>query len=445
MIRNKNKANNGITLIALVITIIVLLILAGVTIASLMGDNGLLTKAQEAKVENDKAGEREKLQVEIMGSFGTDGKIDIDQLNENLKNLGIENAGINKLPAKVEIGENAYVITGNGVISNLISMTEAQSDSMLTNTENMAVEDEYGNIVIIPAGFKVVIDEGTKSASHVTEGIVIEDNDIIIYEDGTKSTGNQFVWVPVGKIYTTADEATKESTAKTIKLSRYEFETDGTPIDRGSSAIKDEVINTYTEDTIEGDNAHAINITDFKNKTNSAGGYYIARYEASYGTDGKVNSKISTGIPIQTNGTEPETEGLLWNNINQPDAAKASRVMYSSEEFTSDLVNSYAWDTAIVFIQTFGGVDYEAYSMQDGKSINSNLTNTGVNGDNPLNINDIASNTVEWTTETYSNLDSPFTYRGGYYNSSSRRAFVRSDASGSNCNFTFRPLLYVQN
>lgn len=58
----------------------------------------------------------------------------------------------------------------------------------------------------------------------------------------------------------------KESTAKTIKLSRYEFETDGTPIDRGSSAIKDEVINTYTEDTIEGDNAHAINITDFKIK-----------------------------------------------------------------------------------------------------------------------------------------------------------------------------------
>ena len=43
------KTNNGITLIALVITIIVLLILAGVTIAMLMGDNGILTKATEAK------------------------------------------------------------------------------------------------------------------------------------------------------------------------------------------------------------------------------------------------------------------------------------------------------------------------------------------------------------------------------------------------------------
>ena len=43
------KENEGITLIALVITIIVLLILAGITIATLTGDNGILTKVNEAK------------------------------------------------------------------------------------------------------------------------------------------------------------------------------------------------------------------------------------------------------------------------------------------------------------------------------------------------------------------------------------------------------------
>ena len=53
MERNTKRKNEGITLIALVITIIVLLILAGVTIATLMGDNGILTKATEAK--NDQA------------------------------------------------------------------------------------------------------------------------------------------------------------------------------------------------------------------------------------------------------------------------------------------------------------------------------------------------------------------------------------------------------
>ena len=49
--KNFVKTNKGITLIALVITIIVLLILAGVTIATLTGDNGTLTKAQEASIQ----------------------------------------------------------------------------------------------------------------------------------------------------------------------------------------------------------------------------------------------------------------------------------------------------------------------------------------------------------------------------------------------------------
>ena len=61
--KDKNMRDKGITLIALVITIIVLLILAAVSIATLTGDNGLLNKAQEAKIENDKAGEGDQIQL----------------------------------------------------------------------------------------------------------------------------------------------------------------------------------------------------------------------------------------------------------------------------------------------------------------------------------------------------------------------------------------------
>ena len=53
MIEKLGKTNKGITLIALVITIIVLLILAGVTIATLTGDNGILSKVETAKMETD--------------------------------------------------------------------------------------------------------------------------------------------------------------------------------------------------------------------------------------------------------------------------------------------------------------------------------------------------------------------------------------------------------
>ncbi len=54
------EKTNGITLIALVITIIVLLILAGVTIATLTEENGILTKAQKAKEQTEIALQEEQ-------------------------------------------------------------------------------------------------------------------------------------------------------------------------------------------------------------------------------------------------------------------------------------------------------------------------------------------------------------------------------------------------
>ncbi len=65
MIRNQK----GITLIALVITIIVLLILAGVSIAMLTGPNGLLTRANDAKSDTAKAGIKEKVELAIQSVY----------------------------------------------------------------------------------------------------------------------------------------------------------------------------------------------------------------------------------------------------------------------------------------------------------------------------------------------------------------------------------------
>ena len=73
--KQRNKKNSGITLIALVITIIVLLILAGVTIATLTGENGILTKATEASKKTGQASAEEQVQLEVTASIGTDGKI----------------------------------------------------------------------------------------------------------------------------------------------------------------------------------------------------------------------------------------------------------------------------------------------------------------------------------------------------------------------------------
>ena len=83
-ILKSNKKIDGITLIALVITIIVLLILAGISIAMLTGENGILTKATEAEEETKKSNIKEKIQLAIMGSYGIDGRIEIERLEKEL-------------------------------------------------------------------------------------------------------------------------------------------------------------------------------------------------------------------------------------------------------------------------------------------------------------------------------------------------------------------------
>ena len=86
----KVRREKGITLIALVITIIVLLILCGVVIASLTGDNGVLSISNKAKIQNDREETMERIKIEVLASYDEDGKYNIDIAKKNIeKNLDI--------------------------------------------------------------------------------------------------------------------------------------------------------------------------------------------------------------------------------------------------------------------------------------------------------------------------------------------------------------------
>ena len=126
--KTKFKNVKGITLIALVITIIVLLILAGVTIATLTGDNGILNQAGKAKDKTTEAESIERVQVEVAGSYGLDGTIDKDQLNKNLGNIaglkiGESNFGgeniVKELPVTVTLNGYDIVINANGGVEKI--------------------------------------------------------------------------------------------------------------------------------------------------------------------------------------------------------------------------------------------------------------------------------------------------------------------------------------
>ena len=77
------REKKGITLIALVITIIVLLILAGVTIATLTGDNGILTKATKAKEDTEVGEEKEQISIAYTGALAKkEGEMNITKEKE---------------------------------------------------------------------------------------------------------------------------------------------------------------------------------------------------------------------------------------------------------------------------------------------------------------------------------------------------------------------------
>ncbi len=159
------KQEKGITLIALVITIIVLLILAAVSIATLTGQNGILTKASESKTKTDRAGAKEKVQIEVAGSMGTDLTVDMDLLKDNLKkNLGLTDGDITENDdGSITIPVDGYTftvspngkITDNGEIPKEPEKIEGSSSVWQVNEEGDTIikyigGEFEGDTVVIP-------------------------------------------------------------------------------------------------------------------------------------------------------------------------------------------------------------------------------------------------------------------------------------------------------
>ena len=381
MLKNKNK---GITLVALVITIIILLILAGISISALT-NTGIFGKAKEAKQKSANA-----------------------ELDQNTKLDEYENEIDNYLPKK-----------------NNNKTVEQSKEKVLSTEKNIELVDAKENKIVIPAGFKI-----TGEATTVDKGIVIEDATVDSNGNATPTNGSQFVWVPVGKI-TKAD-----GTETTITLGRYDFDgtTGAESAYSGSDFVEEDANAPSTLKNIEGKSI-AKNITNFKNSVKANGGYYIGRYEARTTTARNDEGNASTQI------TEKGTD-QVYNYVTQKQAAEQAQGMYASNNFTSDLMNSYAWDTAITFIQKC--TDKTNYANQS--SLNTSFLSTGTTNDNPCNIFDMASNVPEWTTETSSISNMPCVGRGGYYyNSYYFYTSSRNNGYTSNSgrDFGFRPLLYL--
>ena len=143
-LKERVNGKNGITLIALVITIIVLLILAGVTIATLTGDNGILTKAQNAKEKNAQKTVEEQINLAVQASRINEGLvIDKDILEQELTNNGIEitKSENDELPWTVKKDGYVYTISENGEVKEKegIAITTGDTEILKGSTEGKKV------------------------------------------------------------------------------------------------------------------------------------------------------------------------------------------------------------------------------------------------------------------------------------------------------------------
>ena len=397
VIINQKEAQKGITLIALVITIIVLLILAGVSIAMLTGQNGILTQAQNSKTVTENKSAEEKVKLAVMGARADDGTLTVGKLRTELANYGGTVEG-DTFPVTATVDGKSFTVDANGNVTSTGSSDQTPTGS---ETKNTTVKDSLGNQVVVPAGFKVV-----NKDANVTDGIVVED------VSHTATAGSQFVWIPVGDVI--KDSAGNK---ETITLGRYSFDSSGNATAYSGSNTEDTASNHDSSYR----NTIAKDIEDFKNKvTNTTHGYYIGRYEAR----DKVAIEERTDSSNTTNQIVCTANNYVYNYITQPKAAELSRGMYSDSNFESDLMNSYAWDTAIVFLQKYDNrankASQKPYSQQN--SLNGNLASQGTNNlsdtskqDVICNVYDMASNCTEWTTETSSSSSYPCTFRGGDY------------------------------
>ena len=192
----KIQEKQGITLIALVITIIVLLILAGVAISMLAGDNGILRQAANAKKETEEGQIREQIRLaENSARMLNDGDITKDDLQKELdRYFGEDVAKIEDIENedgtinwKVKVGKVEEIIeTDETPRPKEKTLADLKGESNKA-TEKTTITEEDGDQVVIPKNFYVADDSGET----VEEGVVVVAPD-----------KSEFVWVPVEDINT---------------------------------------------------------------------------------------------------------------------------------------------------------------------------------------------------------------------------------------------------
>ena len=419
------KKNKGITLVALVVTIVVLLILAGVSINLVLGNNGIIVKAKDAETKSAEASQNDlkgmnglvsEMEGALAGNNGGETQTPEITIGEVKVVTNSDGTGSEITDAaSVYLGNTLYItfvhsitggtttvdktipyaVTANGTYTFKVTGTVngksyTKNVSVTVNQFKTAKDYVAANVEVTYPDGKVWIPEGfrisTDSASTVQGGVVIEDKDL-----------NQFVWVPVAAL---AD----------YKRTWY----------TGEDPFSD---SDYSEALPE----------DEKTSVERYKGFYIGRYEV--GDKESTEAKTLRSSNDVTKTVTIKANQAPYNYVTRTQAISLAEGFKNKQGYkaTTKLVSSYAWDTTIAFLQKVNS-DYGS-SSEEGNYQDTTFSYTDITGTTKTkashsevlvptgqttpvcNIYDMGGNVYEWTPESYSSTTYPYATRGGgYYN-----------------------------
>ena len=415
----------GITLIALVITIIVLLILAGVSIATLTGDNGILKQANQAKENNNSAAAREKVEVEALGSIDKSGKFNEGIFKTNVEK-NIKGSSIRESENSLIVTVDGYDVTVDKESGDVTEVTKSngkkpstgvQPGTEVSKTEKDNYTDRNKEKATIPEGFTVDETENT-----ISSGLVVHGPD-----------GSEFVWVPVSDINSMSQcsaaggdcnlqlegDVLKCKTHNNKEIVGKLYATDigenfGTvnKIYMDDSGLREPA---YLTNTITGDvsNFNTIGLTlsdmqiNYKNmsaKVAKYGGFYVGRYEASEANNRSLQSKSGLN-PVALSWYE------LYYKCNKTYTGK-------NDSVESSMIWGSQYDAMLNWAKT-GNDKNKITNTSLGNNSSGSVTTTGNSTyakDSINNIRDLGGNLYEWTLEA--NATNCRVLRGGVYSNS---------------------------
>ena len=412
----KTKEMKGITLVALVVTIVVLLILAGVSINLVLGDNGIITKAKEAQRKTVEASQNDLI-------------------------------GMNELAQQLEekINGSTGSGSGNGGAGGSGTGTKVPAEAT-AETAPYFPDNTF-----------------TKKEGTIDTGLVIQD-----------ANGNEYVWVVVPKsLYNNtnynSNNAKKPSSSTDYANIEYCLQ-QYTAIYRNGTSYSDVY---YPDDKNVGWFADETAYNNLKNSMLKSvyenGGFYVGRYEAGIGTNRtSIESQVDGKYPVPTTAPVSKADAYPYTYVTRTQAQNLASNVNSGTK-TSSLMFGVQWDLVLAFMSrdtakitsidvltknstaignycdstfqlsqtgkyavcsnyslsttwnpattaTANFVDSSRNKIAQSSEGNGILVTTGTSEKNKvMNIYDVAGNVWEWTLEKTSFTDRSCANRGGSF------------------------------